>query len=162
VKSQLLRGKATETIVGVIPKVSGHTFEIVYDLYFTEERLIAVLIQHPDEATDYRASFGWQSLFLGNIFSKRKEKNDNILLADERRSQNKSMTPSELAACHPGNRKIDYDTIAGVEIKTGFLETRLRITFSDPAFQVRSFGLTKKQAAEVRRLLELVLPAKLK
>jgi hypothetical protein len=150
-----------ETIVGVLPEVSGHTFDIIYDLYFTEERLIAVLIQHPGEVTDSASSFSWQNIFLGNTISKRKEQNDINRLADERRSKNKTMTPSQLAACHPANYEIRYKSIANLEIKTGILGSSLKITHTDAANSIRSFGLTKKQAQEVRPLLQLVLPSKL-
>ena len=148
--------------MGVITKASGHAYDILYDLYFTEERLIAVLIQNPYESVDYRAFSVWKDLFGGNPFSKRKEQHNFNLLADERRSKHKSMTPSQLAASHPGNSVFNYDSVAGVEIKTGFLSARLRIKLINPASRVRSFGLAKKRAGETRRLLKLVLPSKLK
>lgn len=148
-----------ETVVGVIQEVSGHTFDILYDLYFTEERLIAVLIQHPGEVMNYQSSLSWQNIFLGNTISKRKEQNDRHRLADERRSNNKAMTPSELAASHRANHEIRYESIATLEIKTGILGASLKITQTDPAGKSISFGLTKKQAQEVRPLLEMVLPS---
>ncbi len=151
-----------ETIVGVLPEVSGHTFDILYDLYFTEERLIAVLIQHPGEDINYKSSLNWQSIFLGNSISKRKEQNDLNRLADERRNKNKAMTPSQLATSHTANYEIRYKSIANLEIKTGILGNSLRITHTDPAFKGISFGLTKKQVKEIRPLLERILPSKIK
>lgn len=148
--------------MGVIAQVSGHAYDILYDLYFTEERLIAVLIQNPYESVDYGAFSVWKNLFSGNPFSKRKEQHNFNLLADERRSKHKSMTPSQLAASHPGNGVFNYDSIAGVEIKTGWLSAHLKIKFIDPASRVRSFGLAKKRAGEIRHLLKLVLPSKFK
>ena len=148
--------------MGVIAKVSGHAYDILYDLYITDERLIAVLIQNPYESVDYRAFSVWKDLFGGNPFSKRKEQHNFNLLADERRSKHKSMTPSQLAASHPGNIVFNYDSVASVEIKTGCMSARLKIKVINPAFMVRSFGLAKKQAGETRDFLKLVLPSKLK
>jgi hypothetical protein len=124
--------------------------------------LIAVLIQHPAETTDYRSAISWKNLLLGNSLNKWKGWNENARLADERRKKYKTLTPSELAASHPGNREYTYDTIAGIEIKTGFLETHLKIYSTDPARKDRSFRINKKQAAEARPMIELVLPSKLK
>jgi hypothetical protein len=151
-----------ESVVGVVQGVTGHTFDIIYDLYFTEERLIGVLIQHPSEVMDHQSSLGLQTIFLGNSFSKRQEQHDRNLLADERRSQNKKMTPSGLAASHPSNYVIRYESITTVEVKKSLLGTSLKITPTDPARKLRSFGLSKKQAQEIRPLLALVLPTKLK
>jgi hypothetical protein len=36
-----------EKIIGSLVGVNGHTFDIVYDLFFTTERVIAVIIRHP-------------------------------------------------------------------------------------------------------------------
>ena len=151
-----------ETIVGVLQEVKGHTFDIIYDLYFTEERLIGVLIQHPSELINSQSSFSWQNLLLGNTFSKRKEQDELNRLADEVRSKNKAMTPSELATCRRGNYEIRYKSIANLEIKTSILGTSMKITHTNPANKGISFGLTKKQAKEVLPLLERFIPAKLK
>jgi hypothetical protein len=151
-----------ETIIGVIREVSGHTFDIIYDLYFTEERLIAVLIQHPGEATDYASSVSWQNIFLGNTISKRKEQSDLNRVADERRRNNQTLTPSELAASHSANYVVRYKSIANLEIKTGLLGNSLKIALTDPALKGLSFGLSKNQVKEIRPLLERVLPSKIK
>jgi len=151
-----------ETIVGVLQEVKGHTFDIIYDLYFTDERLIAVLIQHPSESINNQSSFSWQNLLLGNTFSKRKEQDELNRLADELRSKNKAMTPSELATCRRGNYEIRYKSIANLEIKTSILGTNMKITHTNPANKTLSFGLTKKQAKEILPLLEKYLPSKLK
>jgi hypothetical protein len=124
--------------------------------------LIAVLIQRPTETFDYQTSISWKNIFLGNSFDKWKGWNKSLRLADERRKKNNTLTPSELAASHPGNHEYRYDSIAGIEIKTGFLETHLKIKLTDPARQDRSFRINKKQAAEARPMIELVLPSKLK
>ncbi len=148
--------------MGVLQEVSGHIYDIRYDFYFTEERLIGVLIQHPGEVVNYKASTVWQTLLLGNSFSKHRVQTEFNRLAEERRSKNKNMTPSQLAASHQSNYEISYDLVASIEIKSGLLETRLKITPTDPARKAVSFGLSKKQAAELRPLLEKVLPSKLK
>ena len=151
-----------ENVIGILKEVIGHTYDTIYDLYFTEERLIAVLIQHPSEVFDYKTSTSWQNILLGNSFSKRKEQNERNRLADERRSKNKAMTPSELAATHPANFLIRYESIANLEINTGLMGAKLKISLSDPKGKNLSFSLTKKQAQEVLPILESVLPSKIK
>lgn len=151
-----------ETIIGIILKVSGHTFDIIYDLYFTEERLIAVLVQHPSEAANNQLILSWQTILWGTALGRRKENLDAKRLIEDRRLKNKSMTPCQLAESHPGNYVSNYESVASVEIKTGWLETRLKITHTDLNRKERSFGLTRKQAAEARNLLQMVLPSKLK
>ena len=42
------RGKyPLEEVIGSLVGVSGSSFDTLYDLFFTTERVIAVLIQHP-------------------------------------------------------------------------------------------------------------------
>ncbi len=151
-----------ERIVGALQEVSGHTYEIKYDLYFTDERIIGVLTKAPNEAAEIRASTVWQNLILGNSFSKRRERSESLRLAEERRNKRKTMTPSQLAACDQSNFEISYDSVSRVDIKSGLLETRLKITPADPARNTVNFGLSKQQAAELRPLLEKVLPSKFK
>jgi hypothetical protein len=156
------RGEVTEKIVGALQEVSGHTYEIKYDLYFTDERIIGVLTRPPGEAADYRASTVWQNLILGNSLTKRRERSESIRLAEERRNKHKTMTPSQLAASDQNNFEISYDSVARVEIKSGLLETRLKITPADPVRKTVSFGLSKQQAVELRPLLEKVMSSKFK
>jgi hypothetical protein len=146
----------------VLSEVSGHSYDIRYDLYFTEERIIAVLIRHPEDVVDYQTSLSFQNLFFGNAAKKRKEQDTINHLADERRQKYQTLTPSQLSASHPGNYEISYDSIASIEIKTGFLETHLKICHADHTRRDRSFGLSKKQVAEAHSLLELVIPSKIK
>jgi len=151
-----------EQVIGFLPGVSGHTFDILYDLHFTEERVIAVLIQHP---ADVPNTVSWTSVYIfGNWSSKRKEQTERGQLTRESRRNLQNMTPDELMATRRNNFEIRYSAITSVEIKRQLFQTQLRFHMAEPSGDryTRAFGLPREQVPEARRLLELALKAKIK
>jgi hypothetical protein len=145
----------TEKIIGSLVNVSGHTFDIRYDLFFTTERVIAVLIQHPSESPLGVTSF-WKSALLGDVLSGQGGKLERIRAGQRRRRGLEGMTPDELVGANPRNFAIPYGEIASAEVRRRFFQWQLRFHLVGPSDKkgVVRFNLSKKQVAEAERLLE--------
>ena len=152
-----------EKVIGSLVEVSGHTFDIVYDLFFTTERVIAFSIRHPAD-TPYQFRPLWQTVFTGSSWALRKEQLDRERMAREKRHTSQSLTPDELVNAHSRNFAIRYSEITSVEIKRQFFQSQLRfcISGSSPRGQITRFNLSRKQASKAQNLLEQVLFSKLK
>jgi hypothetical protein len=150
-----------EKSVGFLEQVSGHTYDIIYDLLFTTERVIAVIIQHP---TDVSYKFGVVELFLGGQLAKQSERPERRRVAEERRRACKEKTFDEILASHRFNFEIPYNKITSVEVTRGLFQSRLKFHISGPSIAGRTihFTLGKNQVQNARNLLNLVLPLKIK
>jgi len=145
----------TEKIIGSLVNVSGHTFDMRYDLFFTTERLIAVTIQHPADSPQYKSP--WRYMFLGTFWSSGREQIKKKRAAREKRRNLEGMTPDELASINPRNLVIPYGKVSSVELKRRFFQWQLRFHVSGPSNTERMFrfNLSKKQVPEAERLLKL-------
>jgi hypothetical protein len=145
----------TEKIIGSLVGVSGHTFDIVYDLIFTTERVIAVSIQHP--ADNPRSPSMWQTMFIGTFWTAGREEIRRKRTAQEKRRDLKSMTPDELVSANPRNFVVHYSEIASAEVTRRFFQSQLCFHLSGSSARERRihFNLSKKQLPEAQRLLEL-------
>lgn len=152
-----------EKVIGSLVGVSGHTFDIQYDLFFTTERVIAVIIQHPADIPRQFASI-WEAVFLGSGWTIRKERLEQERISQARRRTSQSLTPDELATAHPGNFEIRYSEITSVKITRRLFQSHLRfcVSRSSTTGQIIRFNLQKKQILEAQRLLELSLLSKIK
>ncbi len=151
-----------EKVIGSLVGVSGHTFDIVYDLFFTTERVIAVNIRHPAD-TPYQFKSLWQTIFIGNGWTMRKEQLERERTAKAKRRASQSLTPDELVSAHPRNFEIRYREITSVEITRRLFQSQLRFSVSGPPTtgQITRFNLSRKQIPEAQRLLEQVLSSKI-
>jgi hypothetical protein len=145
----------TEKIIGSIVGVSGHTFDMVYDLFFTTERVIAAVIRHPIDAL--QSTSVWKSVLLGDMLSGQGGKLEQKRAGQRRRRSLQGMTPGEIVSAIPRNIAISYEDISSVELKRRFLQWQLRFHVSAPSDKERviRFNLSKKQVPEAKRLLEL-------
>lgn len=152
-----------EKVIGSLIGVSGHTFDIVYDLLFTTERVIAVSIQHPADIP-YQFKSIWQTIFLGSGWTMRKEQLERERTAQTKRRSSQSLTPDELVNAHSRNFEIRYSEITSVEITRRLFQSQLRFCVPGPSTtgQIIRFNLQKKQIPEAQRLLEQVLFSKIK
>ena len=151
-----------EKIIGSVVEVTGHTFDIIYDLFFTTERVIAVSIRHPADIP-YQFRSIWQTLFVGSSWTMRKEQFEREKMAREKRRTAQNLTPDELVSAHSRNFEIRYSEITSVEIKRQLFQSQLRFGISEQSkLKITRFNLTRKQIPEVRSLLEQVLFSKIK
>ncbi len=150
------RYHTTEKIIGSLVGVSGHTFDIIYDLFFTTERVIAAIIWHPADVQ--QSTSVWKTVLLGDILSGQRWKLEQRKTGQRRRRSLQGMTPDELASANPRNLAIPYSEITSAEITRRFFQSQLRFHVSGPSNKelIIRFNLSKKQIPEARRLLELV------
>ena len=128
---------------------------MVYDLFFTTERVIAAIIQHPTDAQQFTSL--WKTLLLGDLFSGQRGKIEQRKTGQKRRHSFQSMTPDELLSSNHRNLAIPYSEINSVEINNRFLQRQLKFHVSGPLNTERiiHFNLSKKQIPEAQRLLKL-------
>jgi len=116
-----------EQIVGSLFGVSCHTFDTLYDLIFTTERVIACIIQHPN---DFRYRLTLKEFFFGHMLAKRAERFKRMEIAQERRHRLQAKPISELVTLHPLNFEILYSGVNSVEITGGLLQPQLKLDTS--------------------------------
>ena len=152
-----------EKIVGSLGGVSHHTFDTVYDLLFTTERVIAFIIQHPND-TPYRTTSMLKELFLGGMLTKRMEQSERVEITQARRRSLQEKSIDELVALHPLNFEIRYREVTSVEVTRGLFQSQLRFDASNlpTTRQIIRFTISKEQIPDAQRLLELVLAPKMK
>ncbi len=149
-----------EKDIGTLEKVRGHTFDTIYDLHFTTERMIVLIIQHP---LDLPYNPGITDLFLGARSGKKREMPERMKIAEDRRRLHREKNFDDLIANHRFNFEIPYEKVESVEIKRGLFHSRLKLSISGPSNSVKKikFTLARKQTADAKRLLDHVLPLKI-
>jgi hypothetical protein len=155
------REQTMEERLGLLEQVSGHTYDTIYDLLFTTERIIAVLIQHP---TDVPYKTNVMDLFIGGQLTKQRELPERRRIADERRHACKEKPLDELVASHRLNFEIRYNSVTSVEVRRGFFRSHLKFHVIRPSTAKHTFHFTLRgvQVPNARHLVEQVLPLKLK
>ena len=150
-----------EKSIGMLKQVKGHTYDTIYDLLFTTERVIAIIVQHP---TDVPYKFGAMELFFGGQLAKQIDRPERKRVADERRRLYEEKTLDELAVSHRFNFEIHYNMVKSVEVTRGLFRSQLKFRLSGPSIAGRSihFTLTKEQVPNARQLIDLVLPLEIK
>jgi hypothetical protein len=150
-----------ERSIGFLERVSGHTYDTIYDLLFTTERVITLIVQHPTEVS---YQFGITELFLGRLLARQHERFDRTKSAEERLRAYKEKTFDELLASHRFNFEIPYSMVTTVELTRGLFHTRLKFHINSPLITGRTihFTLAKDQVPNAQNLLNLALPLKIK
>jgi len=150
-----------EKVIGFLQQVSGHTYDTIYDLVFTNERVIAVIVQHP---SDEIHKIGLKGLLLGGRLAKGRIRPPGKGIDEERRRDFEEKTFDELMASHRFNFEICYDNVSWVEITSWFFKSHLKFRVSRSSIRDLTihFTLTKNQFTNARQLLDLVLPSKIK
>jgi len=158
----------SEEIIGTICGLTGHTYDIVYDLLFTSERVICVLIQHPADVPPYQSSYGWQNILIGNWNSKRKEKIKQGELVQKRQDEfdqvGEKITPDQLLKSHKFNVELRYEDIVSVQVKKGIFDTHLKfdMNYNGARKSQRKFGVPRNKLSFTREMIEQVLSDKVK
>ena len=152
-----------EKIVGSLVGVSHHTFDTVYDLIFTTERVIAFIIQQPGD-NPYRSTSMLKDVFLGSMLTKRMEQSERAKITQVRRRRLQEIPIDELVAQHSLNFEIHYTDVTSCEITRGLFQSQLRFDASNlpTTRQAIRFTISKEQISDAQRLLELALASKIK
>jgi hypothetical protein len=132
---------------------------MVYDIFFTNRRLVVVMVKSPDDVTFNSSS--WKSL-IGNWMDKRKEEQTRDSVFQKRLQQEKELSLDELIQAHPQNFEMSYDNVTSVQITRSFFQYQLKLhgKSSLPNPLPRTFNLRKEQVPELQRLIDLVLSEK--
>lgn len=150
-----------ERSIGFLEGVSGHTYDIIYDLLFTTERVIALNVHHPSEVP---YNFGAKELLLGGLLTKQRERFDKKKSAEERLRAYEEKGFDELLAGHRFNFEIPYQGINAVEVTRSWFQTRLKFQLTGSSLNGATlyFTLTKDKISEAQKLIKQALPLKIK
>jgi len=151
-----------EDIIGVVQGLKGRTTDIVYDLFFSEKRVVAAVVLYFSDLTDIYEKFSLGTIMFGNLSERRIVKLRSLKLMDERRLAFKNKTLDEILTLHEANLEIDYEDVVSVTIRKGLLETSLEFVVQRRPEKKIDFRLERRQVAEVEGLINRVLPDKAK
>lgn len=143
-----------ERRIGTLRRVSGHTFDTVYDLLFTTERVIALIVEHPG---DLPQRFGIAEMLVGGRLSGSDERAKRKQIADERLRLYEERDLDGLACLHRLNFEIPYARITSAEVRRGLLQTCLTFCLAGSGRTIR-FRLRKAHADEAKRLADQIHP----
>jgi len=145
-----------EKKIASLRHVSGHTYDTVYDLVFTTERMLALIVWHPGDAP---VKFGMMEMFIGGQLAKRNEKAARVELMEERRTLHEERRLDEVIGLHRLNFEIPYRSIAAVEVKRGLFRSCLefRVTGASKTERTVRFTLTKGQLRQAQAIVGEVI-----
>jgi hypothetical protein len=151
-----------EDVVGVLKGVRGRTVDTVYDLFFTDKRVIAAILIHPSDFNDIYGKTDLTTLVFGNFPKQRAVKMRSLDLIESRRSAFANKTVDEILALHRSNLEIDYENVIYVTVKKGLLTKSLEFAVKNPLRKKVSFSLEEGQIAEAEELVKKILSGKAK
>jgi len=151
-----------EDVVGVLRGVRGRTVDTVYDLFFTDKRIIAAILIHPSDFNDIYGKIDLTTLVFGNFPKQRAVKMRSLNLIESRRAAFGNKSVDEILALHRSNFGIDYENILYVTVKRGFLTRSLEFAVKNPPQKKVNFSLEEGQIAEAEELAKKVFPGKAK
>jgi hypothetical protein len=151
-----------ENIIGVVQGLKGRTKDIVYDLFFAENRVVAAVVLYFSDLTDIYGKINAITFLFGNQSEHSEIKIRSARLMDERRLAFKEKTLDEILASHRANMEIDYANVVSVTVKEGLLQTSLRFVVQGTPEKKIDFWLEESQMAEVEELIKKVLPNKVR
>ena len=151
-----------EEVAGVLKGVRGRTVDTVYDLFFTDKRMIAAILIHPSDFNDIYGKIDLTTLVFGNFPKQRAAKMRSLDLIESRRAAFANKTVDEILALHRSNFGIDYENILYVTVKKGLLTKSLEFALKNQPQKKVNFSLEEGQIAEAEELVRKVLPAQAK
>lgn len=149
-----------ESIVGVLKGLKGRTTDMIYDLFFTETRVIVAIVLYPSDFAGQYGKLDPTTLVVGGYFKQREIKIKSANLMEERRSAFEGKTADEIFASHKNNAEIKYENINSVKIKKGILGTSLEFIVQNPLGRKINFSLGGNQIGEAEGLMQKVLADK--
>jgi len=141
-----------EERIASLKQVSGHTYDTVYDLVFTTDRMVALIVWHPGDAP---VRFGMMEMFIGGQLAKRNERVAKAGLMEERRNLHEEKCLDEVIGLHRLNFVIPYRSIASVEVRRGLFRSyvEFRIIGASMAERMVRFTLARARHREAREVV---------
>jgi hypothetical protein len=151
-----------DRVVGVLKGVRGRTFDTVYDLFFTDKRIIAAILVHPSDFEDIYAKVDLAKVLLGGSPKEWAVKKRSLDLIESRRSAFTNKTGDEILALHWSNLEIDCGNISCVTVENRLFKKSLKFAVKNPPGKEFGFSLEKSQIVEAEELVKKILPGKAK
>jgi hypothetical protein len=147
-----------EEIIGIVYGVRGHTYDQLYDLVFTNHRLVIVCVQSPDKATP---DFSLWEFLIGSFVSRGKEQRERHQKLEYCRSQENVTSLNSLIASHPFCSDINYQDILSVKISSRFGQNQFKLQVAGrPSGPITlTFTLSKDQIVNTKELFNKASPA---
>lgn len=152
--------KATENIVGTLKGVRGSTVDMVFDLFFTERRVIGAIVLHPSDFANEYSKPDLTTLIIGGYYKQREIKIRSQRLMEERRSGLEGKSPDEILTSNRANVQVDYENIVSARIKKGFLGNSLEFEVQTPPKKKINFSIEADELSKAEELLRTILPDK--
>jgi hypothetical protein len=149
-----------ENIIDILQGLTGETTDTIYDLFFTEKRVIAAIVLHHSDLSRIYQKHHLLSIFVGRGPEYLEAKMQAAKLMDERRKTFKGKNLDEILALHGASLEINYDDITSVTVKKEFLATWLEFKVQKPSNRKIKFMLKREQIAEVERVIGKILQSK--
>lgn len=147
-----------EKTIGTLEGVQGHTYDTVYDLVFTTDRVVAALVRHP---TDVSPSFGFTEFFFGRGLAGTRERSQRAAIGDQRRKAYQGMSLEDVLAAHPRNFQLRYAEVQRVELSRKLLRWRMVFHTATPLRSRIRFLVPRDLVPEARRMLKEAVPPSL-
>jgi hypothetical protein len=149
-----------EKDIGTLTRVCGHTFDIIYNLLFTTDRVIALIVQHP---LDIPNTFNATALLFGDRLSRRSERSERLKIEEDRLHLYEEQTFDELVSNHRFNFEISYTQVESVILTRGLFRSRLIFHVLRESHGNRKipFAFSRKQFPEAEHILTQVLSSKI-
>lgn len=142
-----------EDLVGVIRAVKRRTIDIVYDLFYSDKRVVAAVVLHYSDFSDVYRKHDPITLLFGNAYERRQIRTKSSRLMEERRLAFKDKTLDAILNMHEANMEMPYENVSWVTIRKGFLGRSLDFMVRMHPKKKISFSLKRSQVKEARRLL---------
>jgi hypothetical protein len=148
-----------EKYIGHFGPVSGHTYDMIYDLIFTTERLIGINTRHPMD-TSY--SFQMTDLLIGRKLA---GKGERVLAMSRTKPPQIDYTVADWDDLLNERRHsfaLSLSNMKSAEVKRGWFKVRVQIyvATSMKTFNRIRFFAPKKMTADIEALLAEILPHK--
>jgi hypothetical protein len=154
--------ESSKRIVGVVEGVTGQTYDTHYDLFFTENSVVAAVVLHPSDLIGACETRRFEELLIGSVLRSQELRAWSRRLEEERRQSYSNKTIQEVLRTHSSSFEIPYDHIVSAKVSHTVLGSILEfVTATENGTRRRiKFRPPRDQLICVENLLGLALPDK--
>jgi len=142
----------------------GYTYDIIYDLCFTDRRLILICLSDVSHSTKPSNISALTELFIGGGLRLHEEKRHKMRFEEERRKTLKDMTPDQMLQDIKGSFEIPYEKIQSIKFSKGITGSYIEFLMStegksNSKIKVR---LRRPEFEEAYGVINEIIPSKVK
>lgn len=145
-------------IIGIVRGLKRGTVDTIYDLFFTEKRVVAAVVLYYSDLTTMYSKSDILSFLFGNMLKRKEIKLRRLKVMDERRKAFEDVPLDQILTLHKANFQINFQNIASVRIRKGMFATSLEFVVQGQPERKMDFWLEKDQVSEVEEMIRKVLP----